>query len=160
MPLPLTPSQALAKARSWCARQERSHSEVRAKLYSWGLKSKEAENVIATLISEGFINEERFAKQYAGGKFRIKKWGKLKILNRLKQKNISEYCITRSMAEIDEQEYIQSLKKLLEKKAKSLRDANPLVKKNKIARYLIGKGYEAELVWEEINICFEANNYF
>lgn len=151
----LTPEQALSKARSWCAKQERSHSETRAKLYDWGLKTREVENILSALITSGFINEERFAKQYAGGKFRIKKWGRLKILNQLKHKNISEYCINKGMKEIDEKEYLQALKNLLDKKSKSLKEKDPLIKKNKLARYLLGKGYEAELVWEKLNLLFE-----
>lgn len=161
----LTPEQALSKARNWCAKQERSHSETRTRLYHWGLKTKAVESILAELISGGFISEERFAKQYAGGKFRIKKWGRLKILNHLKQKNISEYCIKKGMNEIGEKEYLQSLKNLLQKKAKSLEEkpakaktyagGNTLIKKNKLARYLVGKGYEAELVWEEVNLFFE-----
>lgn len=151
----LTPEQALSKARNWCAKQERSHSEARTKLYRWGLKTRDVENILAELITSGFISEERFAKQYAGGKFRMKKWGRLKIVNHLKQKNVSEYCINKGMDEIGEKEYLQSLKNLLQKKAKSLKEKNPLIKKNKLARYLLGKGYEAELVWEKLNLLFE-----
>lgn len=161
----LTPEQALSKARNWCAKQERSHSEARTKLYRWGFKTRDVENILAELITSGFISEERFAKQYAGGKFRMKKWGRLKIVNHLKKKNVSEYCINKGMDEIGEKEYLQSLKNLLQKKAKSLEEkpanakapagGNTLIKKNKLARYLVGKGYEAELVWEELNLFFE-----
>lgn len=151
----LSPEQALPKARNWCARQERSHSETRTKLYNWGLKTKAVENIIAELISSGFINEERYAKQYAGGKFRIKKWGRLKIQNYLKRKNISEYCINKGMKEIGEADYKETLKTLLEKKTKTLNEKNPLIKKNKLVRFLLGKGYEREMVWEEVNLFFE-----
>lgn len=146
-----TPDQALLKIRNWCAKQERSHSEVRSKLYGFGLKTKDVENIIAELISKNFLNEERFAKQYSGGKFRIKKWGRLKIQNQLKQKNISEYCINKGLQEITEKEYVQTLKKLIKKKSKTFHEKNLLVKKNKLARFLIGKGYEPELVWEMVN---------
>jgi regulatory protein len=155
MPPILTPEQALSKARNWCAKQERSHSEVRNKLYTWGQKTRTIENILAELITSGFINEERFARQYAGGKFRMKKWGKLKIVNHLRQKNISEYCLHKGISEITEKEYVQTLKNLLEKKSKSLEEKNPLIKKNKLARFLIGKGYEPELVWEELNLFFK-----
>lgn len=141
-------SAALSKARNWCARQERSHSETRSKLFSWGLKPKEVESIIAELITGGFINEERFARQYAGGKFRMKKWGKLKIQHYLKQKNITEYCIHSGLQEIGERDYRKTLEMLATKKAGSLKEKNPLIKKNKIARYLVAKGYEPALVWE------------
>lgn len=151
----LTAEQALPRARNWCAAQERSHSEARNKFYAWGLKTKDVEQIIAELVSQGFISEERFAKQYAGGKFRIKKWGRLKILNYLKKKNVSQYCINKGIAEIEEKEYKKTLKTLLEKKVKILKEQNPLLKKHKLARYLVGKGYEGELVWEELNLFFE-----
>ncbi len=154
MKLSLTPEQALIKIRNWCARQERNHSEVRNKLYHFGLKRKEVENIIAELISNGFINEERFAKQYSGGKFRMKKWGRMKIQNHLKQKKVSEYCINKGLQEITEKEYRETLKKLIEKKSKTIQEKNPLIKKNKLARFLIGKGYEPELVWEFVNDYF------
>src|SRR6478672_11099295 len=81
-----TQHQALVKAEAWCAYQERCQQEVRDKIYSWGLHEHEVENVIAELISKNFLNEERFAKAYAGGKFRIKKWGRVKIRMELKRR--------------------------------------------------------------------------
>ncbi len=147
----LTPQQALAKARYWCAKQERSHIEIRTKLFKWGLKSNQVENIIAELITGGFINEERFAIQYAGGKFRIKKWGRLKIQSHLKQKKISDYCMEKGLGEIREKDYRQTLEDLMNKKSRTLREKNPLLKKNKLVRYLLGKGYESELVWDVVN---------
>ena len=98
-----TQKQALIKAESYCAYQERCQQEVRDKLYSWGLHEVQVENVIADLIASNFINEERFAKAYAGGKFRIKKWGRVKISIELKRRKISTYCIKKGLAEIEEE---------------------------------------------------------
>jgi regulatory protein len=114
----LTPQQALIKAQQTCAYQERCQQEMRDKLYEWGLYPNEVENIIADLISENFLNEERFAKAYAGGKFRIKKWGKVKIKIELKKRKISDYCIRKAMEEIPDKEYIAALKQLIEKKIK------------------------------------------
>ena len=105
-----TQKQALIKAESYCAYQERCQQEVRDKLYSWGLHEVQVENVIAELIASNFINEERFAKAYAGGKFRIKKWGRVKISIELKRRKISTYCIKKGLAEIEEEEYVAYLK--------------------------------------------------
>jgi regulatory protein len=93
----LTPNQALIKAQMSCAYQERCQQEIRDKLYEWGLHSNEVENIIADLISTNFLNEERFAKAFAGGKFRIKKWGKVKIKIELKKRKISDYCIRKGL---------------------------------------------------------------
>jgi regulatory protein len=139
-------AQALEKARAWCAYQERCSQDTRKKLSDWGLWGDEAEQVIAQLISEGFLNEERFAKAFAGGKFRIKKWGKRKIVSELKKKNISEPCIRRGLAVIEEAEYLATLKMLLLKKTKDAKESNPWRLKTKIVTFLVSKGYEPELV--------------
>ena len=91
----------LEKARKYCAFQERCHQELREKLYSWLLPEKSVEQIISELISEGFLNEERFAKAFSRGKFRIKRWGKNKITNELKRRNISEYSIRKGLKEIE-----------------------------------------------------------
>lgn len=140
--------EAMKKAQKYCAYQERCHSEVRQKLKEWGQKGKDAEEIISKLIEQDFLNEERFAKLFAGGKFRMKKWGRNKIIQELKSKNISEYCIKTGLQEIDEKGYLKILKEVIQKKAKQLKGLDEFEKNGKIAAFLIGKGYEAELVWE------------
>src|SRR6478735_1227030 len=95
----------LQKAKHYCAYQERSHSEVRDKLYSFKLHRNEVEQLLTQLIEEDYLNEERFAMVYAGGKFRIKSWGKEKIKYALKQKQVSEYCIRKALAAISAIDY-------------------------------------------------------
>jgi regulatory protein len=143
-----TQHQALVKAESWCAYQERCQQEVRDKMYSWGLHANEVENVIAELISKNFLNEERFAKAYAGGKFRIKKWGRVKIRMELKRRKLSEYCIKKGMAEINEDDYRYTLKKLAQEKMKATKERDSMKKKYKVMSYLASKGYESDLVRE------------
>lgn len=147
----LSSQEALIKAQAYCVYQERCHSEVRNKLYEWGLWSKDVELIIAQLITDNFINEERFAKAFAGGKFRIKKWGRRKIITGLKQKNISEYCINKALQEIDNRDYIQVLKELLKKKAKEIKEKNQIRFKAKLVSYAISKGFESDIVWDIIN---------
>jgi regulatory protein len=143
-----TPQQALIKIRDWCAYQERCQQEVRDKLYDYGLKTDEVENMIAQLVSENFINEERFAIAFAGGKFRIKKWGRIKIKQELKAKRVSDYCIRKGLAVIDNTEYINTLKKVLALKGKSITEKNALKKKQKLVRYALSKGYEQDIVFD------------
>ena len=140
-------AEALSKLQKYCAYQERSHSEVRTKLLNIGQRGKDLEDIMADLIEQGFLNEERFAIAYTGGKFRMKRWGKNKILQQLKLRKISDYSIKRSMKQINDDDYRQALKDTIEKKWKTVRDTNPLSKKNKVARFCIGRGYEPELVW-------------
>lgn len=151
-----TKDQAFLKAIDYCAYQERCQQEVRDKLYYWGLHRDDVESLIANLITEGYINEERFAKTFAGGKFRIKKWGKNKIENELKLKKISKYCINKALQEIDDAEYLKSLKKIIEKKIKETKEKNTFKKTNKVALYCISRGYESELVWDVLKNKFEA----
>jgi len=146
----LSQTEALNKLARYCAYQERSQQQVRDKLYQYGLYRDEVEEVIAKLITEDFINEERFAKSYAGGKFRVKKWGRIKILEGLKQHKLSSYCIKKAMEEIDETSYQDVLSQLILKKKESLSEENAYIEKQKVARYVIGKGYEPELVWEAL----------
>lgn len=141
---------AYKKACDYCAFQERCQQEVRDKLYLWGLHKDDAETIIAELISDGFINEERFARAFAGGKFRIKKWGRIKIVNELKQKNISDYCIRKALEEIDNRDYIRVLKEIIKKKTKKKTDGNKFKKFGKVAAYVVSRGYESEIVWEII----------
>ena len=146
----LDPSQALSKAEKYCAYQERSHKEVRDKLYSYGLWKKDVEEILTQLITSGFLNEERFAKAFAGGKFRMKKWGKHKIENELKHRGISSRCIQTGLKEIDTADYRKTLQQLIKKKAQTVTESNPFKKRNKVANFVIGKGYEPELVWSMI----------
>src|SRR5882762_609956 len=97
----LSQEQALQKAKHYCAYQERCHSEVKEKLYSFGLWKQEVETILSQLIEEGYLNEERFAIQFAGGKFRMKQWGRVKIKYELKQRQVSEYCVKKALKEID-----------------------------------------------------------
>ena len=146
----LDPKEAKLRTANYCAYQERTQQQVRDKLYSYGLYRDEVEEVLSELITENFINEERFAKAYAGGKFRVKKWGKIKILRGLQQHNISPYCIKKGMQEIDEDEYIETLQVLLEKKNSLLTETNDFKRKAKLANYAAGKGYEPSLIWDLI----------
>ena len=142
----LTKEEALQKLRQYCAYQERSHYEVQQKLYDLGIRRQEHDEVIATLIEEDYLNEERFAKAFAGGKFRMKDWGRKKIYYALKEKKVSEYSIKQAMKEIDEEEYQKNLKELVTEKYESLKDEQFLVRKKKTIDFMIQKGYEFDLV--------------
>ena len=143
----LTPEAAAIRIHRYCALQERSHSEVRNKLYEFGLYQSQVEELLSTLITGGFLNEERFAKAFAGGKFRIKKWGRNKITHELEQRKITPRCIQKGLNEIDERDYMKTLKALLKRKLALTTEKNLFKKRDKVARFAIGKGYEPELVW-------------
>src|SRR3989344_6394807 len=140
----LTPNQATIKAQLSCAYQERCQQEMRDKLYEWGLHSNDVENIIANLISDNFLNEERFAKAFAGGKFRIKKWGRVKIKIELKRRKISDYCIKKAMQEIDENDYIKILKDVITKKLKENSKGKQQIRNYKAAQYTISRGFEGD----------------
>jgi regulatory protein len=142
----LTTEQALQKLRHYCGYQERCHSEVKEKLYSLGVFKNEQDSIIATLIEEGYLNEERFATAFAGGKFRVKQWGRVKIKYELKQKQVSEYSIKKALQQIEEKEYKDVLKKLADEKYAGLKNEQHLVRKKKTMDYLLQRGFEMELV--------------
>ncbi|MFN8416908.1 MAG: regulatory protein RecX [Cytophagaceae bacterium] len=148
----LTPGQAFVKISAFCAYQERAHKEVFQKLYEYGLKKSEAEEIISRLITDNFLNEERFAKSYAGGKFRMKRWGKVKIKRELELKGVSAYCIRKGMEEISEEAYWEVILSELGKKTASIKDPMPL-KKIKAIRYMLSRGFENDLIkeaWETL----------
>ena len=149
-PIKLTPAQAKEKLYSFCAYQERTHQEVKNKLYGYGLYRDEVEELISHLIEEKFLNEERFAKAYVGGKFRVKGWGRLKIVNALEAKGITANCISIGLKEIDEKDYLDTLKSILQKKVATIESDNAFVIRDKAGRYAISRGYEPAMVWKEI----------
>ena len=142
----LTKEQALQKLKHYCAYQERCHSEVKEKLYQLGVWKKEHDEIIASLIEENYLNEERFAVAYAGGHFRIKQWGRIKIKYELKQKQVSEYSIKKALKQIEDEEYGKVLEKLARENYAALKNEQYLVRRKKTADYLITKGYEVDLV--------------
>lgn len=139
--------EALQKAKQYCAYQERCHSEVKEKLYSLGMNKKEVDELLSELISDNYLNEERFAIHFAGGKFRIKQWGRVKIKYALKQKQVSEYCIKKALAAIDENDYHKTAQKLFDQKLKTLRsEKNLFTRKRKLQDHLMQKGFETSVV--------------
>lgn len=148
----LTPQQAWQKIKQYCAYQERCHNETKEKLCSFGLNKNEVDECISKLIDENFLNEERFSIQFAGGKFRIKKWGRIKIQYELKQKGISSYCIKKALAALDNSAYYNTFHKLAQQKLKTLKgEKNIYIKKKKLRDYLLIKGFETGLVYEVVN---------
>lgn len=144
----LTFEQAKQKALRYCAYQERSHQEVKSKLYELGLFSSDVDEMLSYLITEGFLNEERYAKLFAGGKFRVKQWGRIKIVHALEGKGLSKNCIRLGLKEIDETDYQQTLEKLISSKLREVGKENLFVARDKVSKSLILKGYEPDLVWK------------
>ena len=144
--------EALKKIKHYCAYQERNHKETKEKLYSFGLYKNEVEQLLSQLVEENYLNEERFAIAFAGGKFRIKKWGRVKIKYELKQKSVSDYCIKIALKAIDQKDYEKTLRQLATAKLKTLKsEKNIFVKKSKLQQYLMHKGFEAGLISEIVN---------
>lgn len=139
---------ALNKLRRYCAYQERCHEEVRTKLLSLKIYGETLEEIINQLISEDFLNEERFAIAYSGGKFRMLGWGKIKIEQALKAKKISTYCIKKALSEIDDEAYHKTLKKHISRCKKKYQSGTKTERHQKTAQFLIAKGFESNIVWQ------------
>ena len=138
--------QAIISIRHFCAYQERAQQEVRDKLYELGMTKPEVEEILADLISENFLNEERFANSFAGGHFRIKSWGRLKINHALYQKKVSAYNIKMALKTIDEADYLAKLEDLATKKWKSLKGERGLSRMAKTQAFLHQRGFEPALI--------------
>lgn len=146
-----TAHQARLKAESYCAYQERAQQEVRDKLYDWGLHTNDVENIIADLISDNYLNEERFAIAFTLGKFRMKNWGKIKISQHLKIKRIPSKMIKTALEQIDYDEYLAAIDKLIASKTTSHSLIFDVKTKSKLYNYLAVKGYESTLIMEKLH---------
>jgi regulatory protein len=136
----------------YCIYQDRCHNEVEKKLLSLNIIPEAREVILLNLLKNDFLNEERYAKSFARGKFRIKKWGKIKIINKLKWHYISSYNIKTALLEIDDNEYLELINDLLIKKMATLKDQNSFIKRKKVIDYMLQKGFEFSLVNEAINM--------
>lgn len=137
----------LIKASKYCAYRERCQHEVRVKLKKLGASNTVAEGIIAELIVNGFINEERFSRMFACGKFRQKKWGKRKIVKELEVRKISRHCIALGLQEIDQGSYLETLRGIIAKKHEELKANGASNVTKKVAEFCVRKGYEPEEVW-------------
>jgi len=138
---------ALLKLQRYCAYQDRCHKEVRTKLINLGVYGLDLENVITELIADNFLNEERYACSYARGKFRMKGWGRVRIRQELKFRKISDYCIKKAMKEIEEDDYMATLKEILIKKERLSREKDSFKRRGGLANFAIRRGFESNLVW-------------
>lgn len=149
-----TVEEAQRKMEHYCAYQERCHDEVIQKLKSLNMIPQAIDTIVVYLIDNNFLNEERFASSFARGKFRIKHWGKRRITNELKARNISKYNIERALKEIPNEEYLETFHLIADKQWDAISENNILKKKKKVMDYLLRKGYESNLVQEKIfNFC-------
>ncbi|WMX15185.1 regulatory protein RecX [Aureispira sp. CCB-E] len=144
--------QARSKLQAFCAYQERCHKEVRSKLLDLGIYGDDVDAIIADLIEDNFLNELRYAIAFAGGKFRIKKWGKHRIIRELKLNQVSAYSIKKAIqSELPDEDYLETLEQVIQKRNRLLKEPNLYKRKQKIAKYVIDKGFESPLVWETIH---------
>jgi regulatory protein len=135
----------------YCVYQDRCHKEVISKLYDCNMIPETHDIIIVHLIQHDFLNEERFSKSYARGKFRIKKWGKVRIVRELKFRNISAYNVKTALKEIEESDYFNTFNTLALKKFDTITESNPYKKKKKLADYLLYRGWESDLVYKKVS---------
>lgn len=152
----MTIKEAIQKLEHFCAYQERCHAEVTSKLYDLKMTTEEMDQIIVHLIQENFLNETRFACSFARGKHRIKHWGKIRITNELKFRQISNANITLALKEISAEEYQNTFDELSERCWDSISEKNTLKKRKKFCDYLLRRGYESNLVYEKLKD-FEQN---
>jgi regulatory protein len=142
--------EATQKLESYCAYQDRCHEEVIAKLRAMGMIQEAIDVIAVHLIQHNFLNEERFARSFARGKHRIKHWGKVRITNELKVRNISQRNITTGLSEISAEEYFDTFNSAAERHWESIREENLLKKRKKFCDFLLRKGFESALIYEKM----------
>jgi regulatory protein len=149
------PKVGLTKAEQYCAYQERAQQEVRNKLYDWGLYPDAVEQIISNLIENNFLNEERFARNYAKGKFSQKSWGRIKIKQGLKFKKIPDKLVQKALTVIDGDDYLKTLSLIIQKKEAVLNEKDAYKKRYKLHQYALGRGFESDLITDVL----KAGNY-
>ena len=140
-----------SRIRFYCANEDRCQQQVMDKLLDYGVSIGASEEILLELIQEKYVDEERYARSFCSGKFKIKKWGRRKIIFELKKKKVSDVCIQKGLEEIDKEAYLHTLQQLLEKKKALTKDTNQFVRNKKMVDYLVRKGYESDLVWEAVH---------
>ncbi|MCB0458491.1 MAG: regulatory protein RecX [Flavobacteriaceae bacterium] len=145
-----TINDIMKKMENYCVYQERCHQEIENKLKEFNLIPQAKEAVLLHLLENNYLNEERFSKAFARGKFTIKKWGKQRIIRELKLKNISEYNIKSALKEIDEDDYRNTFDELAEKRLKEIKERNIYKKRKKLADYLLYRGWESDMVYSKV----------
>ena len=140
-----------SRIRFYRAKEDRCQQQVMDKLLEYGVSIGVSEEILLELIQEKYVDEERYSRSFCSGKFKVKKWGRRKIIFELKKKRVSEVCIQKGLEEIDEAAYLHTLQQLLEKKKNSTKDTNQFVRKKKMVDYVVRKGYESDLVWEAVH---------
>ena len=146
--------QALSRLQRYCAYQDRCHIEVERKLTKMRMIPQAKEQIIMSLIEDDYLNEERFALAFVKGKFRIKKWGRIRLKAELKKRKISKYLIKSALEQISEKDYLFTFEELADRKANSIKANSILLKKKKLADYLIYRGWESNLVYKKVNQLF------
>jgi len=142
--------EAIQKIEYFCAYQERCHEEVVSKLRTMKMESDQIDTIMVHLISSNFLSEERFACSFARGKHRIKHWGKIRIINELKYKNISQTLINTALKEITPEEYLETFHTLAERHWEFIRETNTLKKRKKFCDYMLRRGFESNLVYDKV----------
>ena len=149
-----TLEQALSKLQKYCTYQDRCHIEVERKLTEMRMIPQAKEQIIMSLIEDDYLNEERFALAFVKGKFRIKKWGRIRLKAELKKRKISKYLIRSALEQISEKDYLFTFEELANRRANSIKADSILLKKKKLADYLIYRGWESSLVNNKVNQLF------
>lgn len=139
------------KLEHYCVYQDRCHKEVETKMKEYLLIPEAKEIILLHLMQYNFLNEERFAKSFARGKFRIKYWGKQRIIRELKFKDISAYNIKTALKEIDELEYLNTIYRITENRNTVIKEENVFKRKKKLIDFLMRKGYESNLIYKTVN---------
>ncbi|MGM8361039.1 regulatory protein RecX [Flavobacterium sp. ARAG 55.4] len=150
--------EAIQKIEHYCAYQDRCHEEVVQKLRNMKMDSEEINQIITHLINDNFLNEERFACSFARGKHRIKHWGKIRITNELKFRNINQTLINIALKEISPEEYYETFETLANRNWESIRETNSLKKRKKFCDYMLRRGFESNLVYEKVRDLENSNH--
>ncbi|MCD8318009.1 MAG: RecX family transcriptional regulator [Paraprevotella sp.] len=148
----ITVQEAFNKAAAYCSGAEYCTSDIRKKLERWGMDAPQQDDILNRLQQERFINEDRFCRCFVRDKFRYNQWGRIKIAQALRQKGLADSCARAALAELDEKEYTDTLRKLLQAKARTLRASSDYERNGKLVRFGLGRGFEMPLIMKCLHV--------
>lgn len=148
----MTEQEAYLQLAALCAQAEHCQQEMRDKMRRWELDEMVQNRIIARLVKERYIDDERYARAFVKDKIRYNKWGRRKVQQALWQKRIDSEIQQRVLDEIDEKEYLDVLRPLLKQKRKSIRAASDYELNQKLVRFALGRGFGFDIIRQCLNV--------
>lgn len=146
-----SPEQLKLKAEAYCAEAERCEYDVLLKLRQWRASDEVTARILAHLYQQDYLNPQRYCRAFVRDKYRLTHWGRQKIIQALRMKQLPTSAIENALNEIETDEYDQILARLLSQKRRSLKASTNYELNTKLIRFALGRGYQMSEILKHLN---------